>query len=114
MIAMIRFFVPNVPRVHVDEVKKAIDAKEDCVLLDVRTQPEYTKGHIVGSTNLPVDEVVDKVEGLLPDKNKKIFVYCFSGSRSVLAVEAMVKLGYTNVYDLKSGILAWRAKGFPL
>ncbi len=109
---MFTFSVPNVPQIDASDVKKAIDATSDIVLLDVRTEQEFAKGSIAGSINLPVDKVQDTVEKVLADKNKTIYVYCLSGSRSVHAVAAMVALGYTNVYDMKSGLLAWRAKGY--
>lgn len=109
---MFNIFVPKVPQIDVSDVKKAIDAKEDVILLDVRTPQEYAKGSIVGSINIPVDEVQDKIKKSIPDKDRTIYVYCLSGSRSVLAVAAMVDFGYQHVYDIKSGLLAWRAKGY--
>ena len=111
---MFNFFQPQVPQIDATELKKVLDAKTDVVLLDVRTPQEFAKGNIAGSINLPVDEVQNKVEKLLPDKNKIIYAYCLSGSRSVHAVDAMVKFGYKKVYDIKSGLLAWKAKGYPV
>lgn len=104
---------PSVPQVSVDEVKKMIDAKEDLILLDVRTEGEVARGKIENSINIPIDQIPAKVENIFKDKNAKIIVYCLSGSRSVFAVEFMQKLGYKNVLNMTNGILAWRAKGFP-
>jgi len=50
----------------------------------------------------------------VPPCSAKIFVYCLSGSRSVHAVDVMVKPGYTNVFDMEHGLLGWRAKYFPV
>ncbi|SRR6266568_7935442 len=111
---MFDFISPKVPKVEAEDIKKALDEKRDFVLLDVRTPQEYLKGHIDSSRNIPVDAVSDKVEQLFPDKNKTTYVYCFSGSRSVLAVETMIKLGYTNVFNMSHGLLAWRAKGYTM
>jgi phage shock protein E len=111
---MTDFVLPIVPHVDADTVKKAIDTKTEFLLLDVRTRQEYCKEHINKSINIPVDEVSKKVEQELPDKDKTIFVYCFSGSRSAYAVETLVKLGYSRVFDMKHGLLAWRAKSYPL
>jgi rhodanese-related sulfurtransferase len=102
---------PTVTQIAVDEVKQMIDAKEDFVLLDVRTEGEVTRGKIAGSINIPVDQVPSKVEGALPNKDAMIVAYCLSGSRSVFAVDYMQKLGYTKVVNMTNGILAWRAKG---
>ena len=111
---MFNIFAPKVPQIDVSDVKEAIDAKKDVVLLDVRTPQEFAKGNITRSINIPLDEIQDKVEKIIPDKNKTIYVYCLSGSRSVHAVAAMVGLGYQYVYDMKSGLLAWRAKGYEV
>lgn len=105
---------PNVPQITAEEVKKSLDAKEEVTLLDVRTVGEYSRGKIKGGVNLPVDEITHKIETVIPDKSKKVFVYCLSGSRSIHAADAMIKLGYTNVFNLTSGLLAWRAKGYPV
>lgn len=110
---MFNIFMPKVPKIAVSEVKKAIDDKKDIVLLDVRTPEEFAKGHLQGSFNIPVDVVSEKIEQLLPSKDKTIYVYCLSGSRSVMAVEAMLKKGYTHVFDMDHGLLAWRVKGYP-
>lgn len=103
---------PDVPQVSAEEVKRSIDTREKFFLLDVRTVGEYARGKIAGAINLPLDEVQSKVESVVPDKSSKIFVYCLSGSRSIYAVEAMVKLGYANTFNVANGLLAWRIKGY--
>jgi rhodanese-related sulfurtransferase len=103
-----------VPQVTPDEVKKSIDAKDGTILLDVRTPGEVAKGKLEGSINIPLDRVACDIVMSTPDKNKKIFVYCLSGSRSVHAVDTMLKLGYTKVFNMTQGLLAWRVKGYPV
>jgi rhodanese-related sulfurtransferase len=97
-----------------DVYKKIQNNENNFVLLDVRTPQEYSKEKIAGSINLPVDQVESKIETLIPDKEKTIFVYCLSGSRSTVAVSLMQSLGYTNVFDMISGLLAWRVYNLPL
>lgn len=111
---MFDFLKPKIPQSNVDDVKKLLDNKADIVLLDVRTPQEYEKTHIAQSINIPVDQIEKIITTKIPDKQKKIYVYCLSGSRSVFAVAMMLKLGYTNVFDISNGILAWRAKQYPL
>lgn len=108
------FSEQNVPQVTVDDVKNALDEKKPCVLLDVRTQEEYSRGKIAGSINVPVDKVTCDIESIITDKSATVYVYCLSGSRSVHAVDTMLKLGYTHVYDMSHGLLAWRAKYYPV
>ena len=111
---MFNFFGPSVPNIDADALKKAIDSDEDCIILDVRTSEEFYKGKIKNAKNIPVDSIAKRVEKEIPDKQAKIYVYCLSGSRSNYAVQTMLKLKYANVVTMQSGILAWRAKGYPL
>lgn len=111
---MFDFLTPNVPQVEVKDLFDFIKKNKDLVLLDVRTPMEYSKGKIAGSINLPVDKVKEEVEKLIPEKDKEIYVYCLSGSRSVFAVDTMIKLGYKKVFDVKNGLLAWRVSNFTV
>jgi rhodanese-related sulfurtransferase len=78
----------------------------DVVILDVRGQDEFDGGHIGGAVLLPVGEIKDKAESLLPDKSRTILVYCGSGARSKAASEELVGMGYTEVYDF-GGLRDW-------
>lgn len=111
---MFDFMLPKVPQVETKDLNDAIKANEDISILDVRTEGEYSKEKIQNSINLPVDQISRKIENAIPDKNKKIYVYCLSGSRSVFAVDTMIKLGYKNVFDIKNGLLSWRMNQFPI
>lgn len=104
----------NVPQQTAEQVKQALDAGEACILLDVRTPEEYARNRIPGSINVRVEEVEGKIAGVIPDRTARVYVYCLSGSRSMYAVAAMRNLGYTNVFDMGHGLLAWRVKGYPI
>ena len=69
------------------------------VLLDVRTEEEYRRGHIGGSRNIPVEKI-DNAVNLLHDKSAPLFVYCQSGIRSKKAASKLRKLGYSEVYNI--------------
>jgi len=103
-----------IPEITADEVYEALKEKADFVLLDVRTPEEYSKGKIEHSIHIPVDDIANNITTFIPDKNKTIYVYCLSGSRSNVAVDIMIQLGYINVFSMKSGLLMWRAKKYPL
>lgn len=104
----------TVPEVSVEDLKKVIDRHDQIVLLDVRTPGEFARGALLNSINIPVAEVEQRVQSRIADKNIKVYVYCLSGSRSSYAVSIMMKLGYTHVYDVSHGLLAWRAKGYTV
>jgi phage shock protein E len=73
---------------------------DNAVLLDVRQADEFNAGHIKGAVLVPHDTIAEKIGAVVPNKNMPLFVYCRSGRRSAIAVEAMKKLGYTNLTDL--------------
>ena len=112
---MFDFLSPKVPQLTCNDVKKLLDQKNESItLVDVRTPGEYQRGKIAGSINMPLNDISNHVPITIPDKNTKIIIYCLSGSRSVHAVDMLIKLGYTNVFDMKNGLLAWRANFFPV
>lgn len=89
-----------------NEVKKIIDDYDnytDTVIVDVRTNDEYESGHIKGAVNVPVSEI----KSIDISKDKKIVVYCRSGSRSNTAAKELIELGYEKVYDM-GGINDWK------
>ena len=88
------------------EAKIIMDSQEGFVILDVREQYEYDESHIPGAVLLPLGQVEEKAQEVLPDKEQLILVYCRSGRRSKQAAEALVKLGYTNIKEF-GGIIDW-------
>ena len=62
---------------------------------------------------IPYNEI-DKIMAKFPAKDAKIVLYCRSGGMSKQAALVLVNLGYTNVYDVDGGMIAWEAAGFPL
>ena len=89
-----------------EEAKQIMDSEVGYIFLDTRTQAEYDEGHIPGAIVISHDEITEKAEEVLTDKNQLILVYCRSGRRSKLAAEALVKLGYTNIKEF-GGIIDW-------
>ena len=88
------------------QAKEIMDSQENYIILDTRTQEEYEEGHIPGAILIPYDEITQKAETILTDKNQLILVYCRSGRRSKLASQDLVKLGYTNIREF-GGIIDW-------
>ena len=89
-----------------EEAKQIMDSEEGYIILDVRTQEEYDEGHIPGAIVISHEEIAEKAEEVLPDKDQQILVYCRSGRRSKIAAEALVELGYTNIKEF-GGIIDW-------
>ena len=91
--------------VTVQELKKLIDNKTDFQLIDVREEHEFDEANINGHL-IPLGEILDRANEV--NKDKQVIVQCRSGKRSATAIQALeTHLGYTNLYNLKGGILAY-------
>ena len=85
--------------------------KEEITLINVHIPLE---GNIPETDlTIPFDEVEDNLDQLPQDKNEKVVVYCRSGGMGDTASKTLVDLGYTNVWNLEGGYIAWRAVGLP-
>ena len=89
-----------------EEAKQIMDSEEGYIILDVRTQEEYDQGHIPGAIVISHEEIAEKAEEVLTEKDQLILVYCRSGRRSKIAAEALAELGYTNIKEF-GGISDW-------
>lgn len=63
---------------------------------------------------IPYDQTTQQLSQYPSDKNAKIVLYCRSGRMSSIAAKELVKLGYTNVWNLDGGMAAWEQQGLPL
>jgi rhodanese-related sulfurtransferase len=63
---------------------------------------------------IPFNGIDQNIEMLPKDKSARVVLYCMSGRMSSIAAETMVKLGYTNVWNLKEGMLGWQQNGYSL
>ena len=88
------------------QAKEIMDTEQEYIIIDARTEEEFTEGHIENAILIPEYEIKDRAEKELPDKDALILVYCRSGRRSKIASEELVKLGYTNVKEF-GGIIDW-------
>jgi len=80
---------------------------ENSILLDVRTMEEFNSGHIEGAINIDVFSPNFQAEVEKLDKNKKYFVTCRSGGRSMSAAGAMDSMGFPNITNMAGGMMSW-------
>ncbi len=83
------------------------DAKKEHLLLDVREEHELRICQIEGNRNVPLGQLPARLNELAGWKDKLVVCQCKSGRRSMKALETLAKHGFTNVVNLKGGILAW-------
>jgi len=85
-----------------------MEADENVVVLDVRTEDECNEGIIPNALNIDIHKgqaFISEIEAL--DKEKKYYIYCRSGARSAKACEIMNELGFEHTYNLLGGMLEW-------
>jgi adenylyltransferase/sulfurtransferase len=102
--------MPNIPLIHVEDLKQRIDEDSAPFLLDVREPNEHAFCDI-GGTLIPLNDLPRRVSEL--DKDRETVVYCRSGGRSAMAVEFLLASGFKDVKNLAGGILAWAMKIDP-
>ena len=94
-------------QITAEEAKSMMVEQPDAVILDVREQDEYDAGHIPGAVLLPVGTINEETAAsAIPEKDAVVLVYCRSGNRSKTASQALVDLGYTQIYEF-GGIKDW-------
>lgn len=93
---------------------KELVEKGNGIILDVRTPEEVAAGHIENAStiNFYDPDFSKKID--LMQKDKNIYVYCKSGGRSGEAAKILNSKGFTKVYNLKGGIMAWENSKFPI
>lgn len=89
-----------------EKAKEMMEDTTDYIILDVRSDWEFKKGHIEGAINIPNEEIGHQDIKELPNKDQTILVYCRSGHRSKQAASKLTVMGYKNIYEF-GGIMTW-------
>lgn len=87
-------------------------ANSGCMLIDVRTDAEVSRGAIAGAVHLPLHLLPLKAQDLPTDK--PVVFYCQSGGRSAQASAFAASKGLAEVYNLQGGVMGWIRSGKPL
>jgi rhodanese-related sulfurtransferase len=92
-------------------VPERVTELSDAQLVDVRTLAEYEAGHIAGARHVPLEEL----QAAAPEfeRDRPVVVYCRSGDRSSMAVDAFRASGW-DAYAIAGGLLAWADQGLAL
>lgn len=88
--------------------------REDAVVVDVRDQGEFGKGHIPNARHLPLSELGRRTGELDKFKDRPIIVCCASGARSASALSTLKKAGFEKLYNLRGGLFEWEKAGQPI
>ena len=103
-----------VKNVAVADAAKVIAERKDVVVLDLRTDEEFTAGHIAGAKNIDFlgSDFAKKIGQL--DKSKTYLVHCASGGRSTRSLDTFKSQKFTSILHMNEGFKAWSAAGKPV
>jgi len=104
----------RVKETNVTDVKRRMDGGEKFVLVDVREESEWARGHIAGAVYLGKGVIERDAEQRFPDPSTKLILYCGGGFRSALAADNLQKMGYKNVESMDGGWKGWVEAGLPV
>lgn len=99
-------------RITAQALANMIEAGQNPVIVDIRSEKEYASGHIENSINLPLGHLDENLDGL--PKNVPLIVHCEGGYRSAIAAGILMNHGFSNAMDLVGGYKAWAASQLPV
>ncbi len=122
------WFLPATDEITVSALYDQMNTNLIPFLIDLRGEDEFNGegkdsymtvfGHIPNAKRMGIMELASNLEDLqsyiYDYKEKEIVTYCPGGGMSLVAVEIMTDVGFTDVKSLKGGIVAWKKKGFPI
>jgi rhodanese-related sulfurtransferase len=86
-------------------------AKKQAIIVDVREEDEWNQQHIPGALHIPLGQLNSRLAELEQHKETPIITQCQSGRRSQQALTVLKSLGFSKVYNLEGGIMAWNKAG---
>jgi rhodanese-related sulfurtransferase len=112
-LALVREAKKHIKEEDVRATKKRLDAGEPLILVDVREESEWARGHIPNAIHLGKGIIERDIEKAIPEKGAAIVLYCGGGFRSALAADNLKKMGYSNVISMDGGWREWTQANFP-
>ncbi len=103
----------RVREITIEQTRERLTQHPETQLIDVREDAEWANGHAAGAKHLGKGVIERDIEAQISDKGTELILYCGGGYRSILAADALQKMGYTNVTSMAGGWRAWRDSGAP-
>jgi rhodanese-related sulfurtransferase len=105
---------PSVKEISIEEARQRLARNAEAVLLDVREDGEWQKGHAAEAVHLGKGVLERDIERMFPTRDREIIMYCGGGYRSVLTAAVTGRMGYSRVFSLEGGYKAMVAAGWPM
>ncbi len=113
-LALVNDIRQRIDEVDVHQVKRWMEQSRPFVLLDVREESEWAKGHIPSAQYLGRGILERDIETRFPELDTPFILYCGGGFRSVLSADSMLQMGYRNVISMDGGYRGWIEAGYPV
>ena len=104
----------DVKEITIDEARRRLAENPQAVLLDVREDHEWEKGHAVEAVHLGRGILERDLEQRFPGPERELLLYCGGGYRSVLSAASARKMGYRQVYSIMGGYKGMVAAKWPM
>jgi len=88
--------------------------RQDALVVDVRSEDEFQRGHILNARNIPVAQIEKRLGDIARHKVKPIILTCESGSRCGPPASLLRREGFSQVFVLSGGNAAWQQAGLPV
>lgn len=88
--------------------------QSNALVLDIRDGKDFAAGHLPRARHIPLAELEARAPEIQKFKDKPVLVTCRSGNRSGAATRVLRKLGFTSVFQLKGGLVAWEQASLPV
>jgi rhodanese-related sulfurtransferase len=104
----------SVEEITPEQVDARRKAGESLLVIDVREDNEWEKGHVAGAVHVGKGVIERDIEKTVTNPEAEIVLYCGGGYRSALAADALDRMGYSNVKSMTGGWKAWKELGLPV
>lgn len=89
-------------------------ANQGALMLDVRTDEQYSQGHIIDARHIRSSDLESSIDAIKKYKDKPVVIYCETGVTSAAAARLLKASGFTRVFNLRGGLQAWKQENLPV
>ena len=104
---MLKFNNNGYKNLSVNQCVDLINSEKDLLILDVRSDEDYSNKHIKGAKSIPLSKLGFSLDEIINYENSKVIVYCTAGSKSIQACQILEDNGFNNLYNMIGGYGAW-------
>jgi rhodanese-related sulfurtransferase len=101
------------PAMPAAEVKARLGTLQAPLMVDLRTPPEFAIAHLPGAVNIPLPELVKRLDEVRPAAGHVVLIYCLNGSRTRQAEPLLYAHDINNFYHLEGSFEGWLQKNYP-